>query len=144
MLRITKESEYAFLLLSALLRQTDEPQSALSLAQSTGIAAPMAGKVLKKLVKSDILLSCRGAYGGYQLSKNPNEISALAVVEAMEGSPELVACANGEHQCALADLCPISPFWLDLNEELRQILARHSLADMQQQDGKKIHRKGNS
>ena len=143
MLRITKESEYAFLLLSALLRETDTPQSAISLAQSTGIAAPMAGKVLKKLVKNNILRSSRGAYGGYQLSRRPEDISALDVVAALEGAPELVACVKADVRCVLAEICNISPFWLQLNEEICTLLRGHSLADMQRAEHHKFTSKGN-
>ena len=89
MIRITKESEYAFLLLSALLDEDDVPKSATKLAEQTGIAAPMTGKVLKRLVKNNILASTRGAYGGYTLTREPQAVSVLEVVEAMEGAPEL-------------------------------------------------------
>lgn len=137
MIRITKESEYAFLLLSALLRQNNEPKSAVTLASATNLAIPMTGKVLKRLVKGDILRSARGAYGGYQLSRRPEEISALEVVQAIEGSPELVACVHGEATCALAQICNISPFWQQLNEEINQLLAQRTLADMQLVDKKR-------
>lgn len=132
MLRITKESEYAFLLLSALLAEDNVPKSATTLAQLTGIAAPMTGKVLKRLVRYDILTSSRGSRGGYVLSKQPHEISALQVVEAMEGTPELVDCAKND--CALANFCTVSPFWQQLNQEINQMLAGKNLADMQRDE----------
>ncbi len=131
MLRITKESEYAFLLLSALLDGDDTPKSAALLAERTGIAAPMTGKVLKRLVKSKVLISARGAYGGYRLAKTAQSISALHVVEAMEGVPELVDCAHGDCACLLAEQCTISPFWQQINQEITMMLSARSLADMQ-------------
>ena len=134
MLRITKESEYAFLLLSALLDEDETPKSATKLAEQTGIAAPMTGKVLKRLVKFNILASTRGAYGGYTLTRNAKDISTLEVVEAMEGKPEMVECAGAGRDCALAARCGISLFWLNINEDIRNMLAEKSLLDMQQVD----------
>lgn len=141
MLRITKESEYAFLLLSALLAEDDTPKSATTLAQLTGIAAPMTGKVLKRLVRHDILISTRGSRGGYVLSRAPHEISALQVVEAMEGVPELVDCAHNAVSCALAQYCTVSPFWQQLNQEINQMLAGKNLADMQRDERRLRHMK---
>ncbi|SUO96297.1 SUF system Fe-S cluster assembly regulator [Suttonella ornithocola] len=134
MLRITKESEYAFLLLSALLAEDDTPKSATALAEMTGIAGPMTGKVLKRLVRFNILSSTRGSRGGYTLARPAENISALQVVEAMEGAPELVDCAHGECNCAFADFCTISPFWQQLNDDIQSMLAAKSLADMQRDE----------
>ena len=127
MLRITKETEYAFMLLDAVL-------AADGTAKNTGrtrIAVPMSGKVLKRLTQRGILESTRGAYGGYQLARDAASITALDVVEAMEGMPELVECAASENNCALAEHCQLSPFWLTLNNDIRALLADKTLADMQ-------------
>lgn len=134
MIRITKESEYAFLLLSALLDEDDSPKSATKLAEQTGIAVPMTGKVLKRLVKHQILVSTRGAYGGYTLTRAPQAVSVLEVVEAMEGAPEMVDCVKGGQDCAFAGRCRISPFWLGVNDDIRNMLASKTLQDMQQSD----------
>ena len=136
MIRITKESEYAFLLLSALLDEDNSPKSASKLAEQTGIAVPMTGKVLKRLVKFDILASTRGAYGGYTLTRSADAITALEVVEAMEGTPELMNCASGGKDCAFAERCRISPFWLSINDDISRMLVSKTLADMQQADRK--------
>lgn len=131
MLRITKETEYAFMLLGAVLAADGAAKNTAYLAGQTRIAVPMSGKVLKRLTQRGILESIRGAYGGYQLARNAATITALDVVEAMEGSPELVECASSENSCALAGHCQLSPFWLSLNDDIRALLADKTLADMQ-------------
>lgn len=131
MLRLTKEGEYAFLLLSALLEAPEQAKSATTLSQQTGIALPMTGKVLKRLVKHHILTSTRGAYGGYQLIQAPETVTALAVVQAMEGVPELVDCLGRSRRCELVAHCQISPFWRQLNADIQAILESRTLADMQ-------------
>lgn len=139
MLRITKESEYAFLLLSAVLAADGTPQSTTLLAAATKIAVPMSGKVLKRLAQRGILTSVRGAHGGYRLSREASTISALDVVEAMEGIPELVECANGEGSCVLANHCQFSPFWVRINDDICAMLRKKTLADMQVFERNKSH-----
>ncbi len=131
MLRITKESEYAFLLLGAVLAADGAPRNTTTLAKEARIAVPMSGKVLKRLTQQGILASIRGAHGGYLLSRTPEDITALDVVEAIEGGPELVECTNSEHHCALAEHCKLSPFWQEINDDIRAMLAGKTLADMQ-------------
>lgn len=128
MLRITKESEYAFLLLGELIDTGDAPKSAAYLARHTGVAAPIAGKVLKRLVRHTVLVSARGARGGYRLARDPAQITALAVVQAMEGTPELVDCIGAKSDCTFVGQCRISPFWRRLNSEITQMLAAKTLA----------------
>ena len=130
MIRITKETEYAFLLLSTLLESDEIMHSANSLAELTGIAAPVSGKVLKRLVREGVLISTRGAYGGYQLAREAENITALDVVKAIEGQPELVDCAHSDFDCAFADHCRISPFWRHLNDEITAMLKNRTLSDM--------------
>ena len=113
MLRITKESEYAFLLLGAVLAADGAARNTATLAKEARIAVPMSGKVLKRLTQQGILESIRGAHGGYQLA------------------PELVECASSEHNCALAEHCTLSPFWLEINDDIRTMLAAKTLAEMQ-------------
>ena len=124
MLRITKETEYAFMLLGAVLAADGAAKNTAYLAGRTRIAVPMSGKVLKRLTQRGILESTRGAYGGYQLARDAADITALDVVEAMEG-------AASENNCALAEHCQLSPFWLTLNNDIRALLADKTLADMQ-------------
>lgn len=130
MLRITKESEYAFLLLGELIDIGGVPKSAAYLAQRTGIAAPITGKVLKRLVSHRVLVSTRGARGGYQLARSPEQISALEVVQAIEGTPELVDCIGVKRDCKFIGQCRISPFWQQLNSQITQMLAASTLAGM--------------
>ena len=130
MIRITKETEYAFLLLSVLLDSEESLHSANSLAEQAAVPAPGSGKVLKRLVREGVLTSIRGAYGGYQLARAAADITALDIVQAIEGQPELVECAQGAFDCAFANHCRISPFWRQLNDDITAMLKSRTLADM--------------
>ena len=131
MLRITKEANTPSCCSAPSCLPRARARNTATLAKEARIAVPMSGKVLKRLTQQGILESIRGAHGGYQLARAAENVTALDVVEAIEGGPELVECTNGETNCALAEHCQFSPFWQELNDDIRAMLAAKTLSDMQ-------------
>ena len=69
MIKITKMTDYAVVVLVALAA-TETLSSVSSLAQSTRLAEPTISKVLKALVRAEIVISVRGSNGGYSLASS--------------------------------------------------------------------------
>ena len=105
MLKFSKKIDYGLILLSKL---HNEPAaaSAREIAQRYKLPAPMVANILKQLTAEGILISTRGAQGGYELARLPSEISLADVVRALEGPFALVDCTSGEVSCKFSDLCP--------------------------------------
>jgi len=85
-MKLTKTSVYA--LTSVILiarRHGGAPVSAKSLAEEGRMPERFLLQVLRSLVLRDILVSTRGIDGGYQLRKDPSELNALEVIEAIDG-----------------------------------------------------------
>ena len=76
MLRISRLTDYATVLLAALAGEPARVQTATALAEQTHIAAPTVSKLLKQLQRSGLVTSTRGLHGGYQLARPPGQISA--------------------------------------------------------------------
>ena len=85
MLRLSKLTDYASVILSFMARDNMQVHAAMEIATVTGIALPTVSKILKLLVNSDVLISTRGAKGGYVLARLPEEISVAAIISALEG-----------------------------------------------------------
>ena len=64
---------------------TEEPRQGRDLAKELGVPPDSLLKVLQQLVRSGLLLSSRGRAGGFRLSRPPQEISLLDMVEAVDG-----------------------------------------------------------
>ena len=96
MLRVTKLTDYATVLLACLAKSPDNVFSASSLAEQAKLEVPTVSKVLKPLSRAGLVEAFRGSQGGYRLAKPAAEISLYAVVEAMEGRPGMTEC-SGEH-----------------------------------------------
>ena len=84
MLRISKLTDYGTVVLAHLAANQAAVCSAADVASATGIAPPTVSKLLKSLGRSGLVTSTRGASGGYQLSRDPQEISAADVIDALE------------------------------------------------------------
>ena len=92
--------------------------SASTLAEICDLNVSLVGKVLKLLVKAELLTSTRGVYGGYQLQKNPEDITLLNVIEAIEGPVAMNACNDIENPCDKAHDCNLAPHWRVINQKL--------------------------
>ena len=130
MLRISKLTDYATVVLATLAEQPQQLRTAAALAERTGIAAPTVSKLLKQLHKAGLLASTRGLHGGYQLARPPAQISFAAVVDALEGPVALTDCAAGSGQCGLEHNCRVARVWQRLNFAVRRSLSEVTLAEL--------------
>src|ERR1700704_586094 len=85
MLRMSRLTDYATVLLAALAGEPGRVQTAASLAEQTRIAAPTVCKLLKQLQRAGLVTSTRGLRGGYQLAPPAAQISAAAILGGLEG-----------------------------------------------------------
>ena len=95
MLRISRLTDYATVLLATLASEPQRVQTAVSLAEQTRIAAPTVSKLLKQLQRAGLVTSTRGLHGGYQLARPAAEISAAGILDALEGPVALTDCSAG-------------------------------------------------
>ena len=68
MLRVTKLTDYATVVLTVLAARPSEVLSATELAEFTGLEPPTVSKVLKPLAQAGLVEGLRGVRGGYRLS----------------------------------------------------------------------------
>ena len=86
MLRLTQLTNYGIALLGQMACKTgDCPTNTRDLAIALGLPVSTTSKILKSLSKSGLLVSHRGINGGYELARDPGQISMADVVAALEG-----------------------------------------------------------
>jgi FeS assembly SUF system regulator len=129
MLRITRLTDYATVILAALAQAPDRVQTAPALAERTRIAAPTVSKLLKQLQRAGLVASTRGLHGGYQLARPASQISAAQILDALEG-PLLTDCAAGHGHCEIERTCSVSHVWQRLNLAIRRSLYSVSLMEL--------------
>jgi hypothetical protein len=130
MLRISKMTDYATVLLAALARDKAARLSAGELAARTHIAAPTVAKVLKLLHRGGLVRSTRGLHGGYTLARPAAAISAAAILDALEGPVAVTDCSAAEGQCQIETTCGVGRAWQRVNLAIRRSLYDVSLAQL--------------
>jgi FeS assembly SUF system regulator len=130
MVRISRLTDYATVLLAVLAEQPARVQTAAALAEQTHIAPPTVSKLLKQLQRAGLVASTLGLHGGYQLARPATEISAAAILDAMEGPVALTDCSVGAGKCDIEDTCRVGRVWQRLNLAIRRSLHDVSLAQL--------------
>ena len=130
MLRMSRLTDYATVLLAALAGEPGRVQTAASLAEQTRLAAPTVCKLLKQLQRAALVTSTRGPRGGYQLARPAAQISAAAILDALEGPLALTDCSAGHGNCEIEDTCRVGRVWQRLNLAIRRSLYEVSLAQL--------------
>ncbi len=130
MLRITKLTDYATVVLTVLASDPEAVASAAGLAERAGLEVPTVAKVLKPLAQAGLVEAFRGANGGYRLARAPAEISLIQVVEAMEGPLGMTECSLHAGACGLERSCGVRANWRRINDVVADALRGISLAQM--------------
>jgi FeS assembly SUF system regulator len=139
MLRIGKLTDYATVILASLASERSRMQNAGALAERTHIAAPTVSKLLKQLHRAGLVNSTRGTHGGYQLARDPEQISAAAILDALEGPIALTECSAGSGHCDIEHTCSVGRAWQKLNVAIRRSLNEISLAQLAGLDNRATH-----
>jgi len=139
MLRISRLTDYATVILATLATEPGRVQTATALAERTHVRAPTVSKLLKQLQRAGLVSSTRGLHGGYQLSRPPSEISAAAILDALEGPLALTDCSVGQGQCGIEESCRVGRAWQRLNLAIRRSLHEVTLAQLAGLDAAQPH-----
>lgn len=130
MLRISKLTDYATVLMAALARHQHQCVPASQLADQTRLEVPTVAKVLKTLGRSGLVSSIRGVNGGYRLNATVEEISVADIVRAMEGPIALTECGLEAGLCSHETNCHLRGNWQRIGMAVEDALERLSLADL--------------
>jgi len=134
MLRISKLTDYATVILAALSDRPADPTSANELAERTGIAAPTVSKLLKELQRAGLVRSTRGARGGYQLARAAEDITAAQIIDAVEGPVALTECSSDHGHCDIEASCRVGHSWQQVSMAIRRSLQELRLTTLIERD----------
>lgn len=141
-MQLTTKSEYALLALIELAeRSHGVPVSLKRIAQERSLPEPFLEQVFTALKGAGIVRAVRGARGGYLLTRPPDELTALDVVEAVEGPVRPTTC--DAPACPSSGVCPAVPVWDRVTAAMREALASFTLSELVAHDcAHRVHTKG--
>lgn len=133
MIRLSKLADYGIVMMTNMARHPGRQHSAAGIAAESYIPLPMASKILKALARGGLLVSHRGAKGGYGLARPAAFISVADVITALDGPIALTACIeDGPGECDIEGVCPARANWQRINDAIRRALDGITVAEMSQ------------
>jgi FeS assembly SUF system regulator len=130
MLRISKLTDYATVLLARLAAEPGRLHSAAELAVRTQLKPATVGKLLKQLHQHALVQSSRGQHGGYRLARAPDQITAAQILDALEGPMALTECSHHVSQCGIESTCGVGRAWQRVNLAIRRSLQEITLLEL--------------
>ncbi len=122
MLRMGKLTDYATVVLANLAQEPARHRAAAELAERTRLTRPTVSKVLKGLQRAGLVISSRGAQGGYRLARAPVDITAAQILDVFEGPIAITECSSASSQCGIERLCRVGGAWQRINAAIRRAL----------------------
>lgn len=130
-MKISTKGRYAIRLMIDIGVHGDKYVRLKDIARRQDISFKYLEQIISNLQKAGLLLSSRGAHGGYKLIKDPVEYSVGEILRATEGKMSSVVCLEDEvNQCLRYDKCATVKLWEGLNEVIDAYLDRHTLAEL--------------
>jgi Rrf2 family protein len=128
-MRVSAKAEYACIAMLELAASYGEPQPVRikTIADNHRIPQRFLVQILLQLKGAGLVASIRGASGGYQLARRPDQISLADVINTIDRQPR----AKGTNHGALMPVAEaLRSIWAEIGAEEQRMLEELSLADM--------------
>ena len=87
-------------------------------------------QIFNRLKKADFIKSVRGPGGGYELTKDPSEITVGDIVRAVDEQLDLVCCVSDTKTCTRAEQCSTRSVWEETSRRVQEYLDTFTIADL--------------
>lgn len=137
-MKVSRKTEYGLraMVALALMAGVERPVPLREVAESESIPDQFLDQIMAKLRRAGFVNSVRGASGGYQLSRPPEEISMGELVRVLEGSLAPIQCISETEEVSPEELCDLyrgchtRGVWVRVTEAVTKALDALTLADV--------------
>jgi len=128
-------SEYGVRLMVELARHHGEgPISLADVAEHEDLPRPYLEQLVVSLREAGLVASTRGARGGYELTRPPEDVRMGEVLKALEGPIVPMICAADEpghaSACGRTSFCTVNLLWLRVRDAITGAVDSLTLADL--------------
>ncbi len=134
---INNRTEYAIRALWQLAQAKDNFSTSEAIAQAQEIPGKFLPQILSDLSRAGLVRSVRGYGGGVRLSRSPDKIKLIDVVEAIQGTVFLYDCLKGPIDCQHEPECKLMKVYKRAQDALKTEFGKVSLADLKSKKKKK-------
>ncbi|HWZ98436.1 MAG TPA: SUF system Fe-S cluster assembly regulator [Candidatus Dormibacteraeota bacterium] len=134
MFKLSKKADYGLIAVKHLAMHREQHAcSANEIADEYGISTTLMAKVLQKLARQNLVAAKHGSSGGYQLSKTPDQISALEVITAIDGPVLITSCVTSHGNCDATSKCSVREPLRRVNDSILNVLGTVTIAQMSEE-----------
>ena len=133
-MQLTRAADYAVRIMIhlAALPPGSRPNRNV-LAEAGEVPEHFLSKILQSLARARLIDSQRGMNGGFALAADPDQITVLDIIEAIEGPTHLNACLLPGDSCSRKGWCPAHCVWAEAQEAMTAVLRRATIAGLASQ-----------
>ena len=124
-MKISTKGIYALEAMIELASRNTACVSIRDIADARNSSVKYLEQIFKQLKKAQLLISIRGKDGGYQIAKDPEEITAKDIILAVEEKLDPVVCLS--HTCTRSGICRTQPVWMGMQEQIYKVLESKTL-----------------
>ncbi len=110
------------------------PASLAGIAAEEDLPRAYLEQLVVSLREAGLVVSTRGAHGGYELARSPASIAMSEVLRALEGpiAPMFCASEDPEHAttCDRSSRCTVNLLWVAVRDAITTTLDSMTLADL--------------
>ncbi|MHB8791766.1 MAG: RrF2 family transcriptional regulator [Thermoleophilia bacterium] len=127
-MQLTRQADYA---MRAVIYLAVNPQARIQeIARAQYVPKEYLAKIVQKLAQAGIVNTHRGVGGGISLSRAPEEITLLDVIEAIEGKVALNSCIVRPGECPRETYCAVHVELESIGKSLAEMFANVNFAQL--------------
>jgi Rrf2 family protein len=140
-MKLSTRARYGVRLMLALARNYGkEPVYLKDIARQEDISEKYLSLLIIPLRRIGLVNSVRGAYGGYNLAKSPEEITLKEIVDVLEGDCCLVDCIKDPSSCPRVPTCVTRDIWELVGGKISETLNSITLGKMLKMNKEKVRK----
>lgn len=130
-MKLSTRGKYGLYAMFYLAQHAGEgPQTLQNISTVGLIPKQYLEQILGSLRRAGLVSTVRGAQGGYQIAKEPQETTLRDIIDAVEGPIELSECTSSDHNCQKSGTCPVRWVWQQVTDSINYELEKIKLSDM--------------
>lgn len=130
-MKMSTKGRYAVRILLSIARyQKNGPVPKKIIAAEEGISADYIEQIIVPLKNDGLVVGIRGVKGGFQLAKEPADITVYDILRASEGAMKLVDCDQMDCQGRDKNKCATRPVWEGASQVLKDYFSKITLKDL--------------
>ena len=132
-MKLTSKGRYAVMAMADLAKNNvKEPTSLTEISLRQGISISFLEQLFLKLRKNNLVQSVRGSSGGYRLTKPPEEIKLLSIINAVDEKIKTLKCRKeSKRGCNHKSIkCITHNLWDDLEIHINKFFENNTLNDV--------------